>query len=151
MNSNRSPTAQEVMEFRAATGYGVMESKQLLRTLDPTLIQKWLEAAKAGGGLPGLHVFAKQSTQVQDKILEASTAPSEIGMLVDPIENDPALGPIISKVLDQVSERIGAGNDGYPRRGSCHLVWSVTKERLATEYGIEWLTPKEMNPGSHFS
>ena len=49
------------------------------------------------------------------------------------------------EVERRVKNEIGEG--GY--RGYCHRYWSV-KKRILAEYGIDWKTPQELNPGVVF-
>ena len=56
----------------------------------------------------------------------------------------PLLPPEIEAAVEaKVKEQIGEG--GY--LGYCHQFWGRKKEILREEYGIDWKTPAEMNPG----
>jgi hypothetical protein len=145
-----SPTAHEVMEFRAATGCGVNQSKELLQTWDRSLIDKVIEAARLGGRLPTLESFGDAGPEVQMKMLAAANAPSEYRHLVDPIESDPVQGPIVKSIINEEENRIRTDVGGEWQLGSCHLIWRRTKERLAAEHGINWHSPAELNPSSVF-
>jgi hypothetical protein len=51
-------------------------------------------------------------------------------------------------VIDAVEEKI-ENNRSYRGHGSCHHVWELKKGYLM-EYGIEWKSPGELNPGVMF-
>lgn len=64
--------------------------------------------------------------------------------LVDPIESDPAIGPIIDDIRKQAFELV------KQERGE-EKVWPPVVDDLAQrilmiEYGIDWRTPQQMNP-----
>ncbi len=50
----------------------------------------------------------------------------------------------IEKEVDiKVEEQMG---DEYGTFGSCHRFWSIKKDMLKKDYGIDWLSPSELNP-----
>jgi hypothetical protein len=52
--------------------------------------------------------------------------------------------PVIEEIIKQnLGER-------YGRRGACNTIWPQRKQLLMEHYGIEWFTPKELNPGVCF-
>ncbi len=65
----------------------------------------------------------------------------------DPIEDDPAVAPIVRKVDRMVRRRHILRRKGM---GYCHAYWAEKKRILRRKYGIEWRTPAEMNPGTKF-
>ena len=52
--------------------------------------------------------------------------------------------PIIEEMIKQ---RLG---ELYGRRGACNVIWPLRKQLLMEQYGIEWFTPKELNPCACF-
>lgn len=63
----------------------------------------------------------------------------------DPIDDDPRFKKIIEAVDEQVKQQlieIGAAGQW----GSCHTAWFIKKNILKSEYGIEWKSPKDLNP-----
>lgn len=63
----------------------------------------------------------------------------------DPIEDDPKFRPIIDAVNERVEqELVELGiKDQW---GSCYTKWDIKKRILHHEYGIEWQSPKDLNP-----
>lgn len=54
------------------------------------------------------------------------------------------------RVVDEADRRVEERLDGVPRQmGFCHTLWSARTEALA-ELGVEWRSPREMNPGVFF-
>ena len=52
--------------------------------------------------------------------------------------------PVIEEIIKQnLGER-------YGRRGACNTIWPQRKQLLMEHYGIEWFTPKELNPAVCF-
>lgn len=79
--------------------------------------------------------------------------------LHDPLEDDPELQPIFEVVRLQVRQEVDIGHQQqmielqpkvadlfHSGRGLCHQQWIVMKRILLEKYGIEWMTPAEMNP-----
>lgn len=65
----------------------------------------------------------------------------------DPIEEDPEIARIIQKVDRMVRRRHILRPKGM---GYCHQYWAEKKRILRQEYGIDWRSPAEMNPGTMF-
>jgi len=61
----------------------------------------------------------------------------------DPQEDDPKLGPIIRQAGETAREEVLCGKE--MQLGDCHEIWKRQKEILKAQ-GIDWMTPKEMNP-----
>lgn len=68
-------------------------------------------------------------------------------MEADPQERDRRRGPIIRAAYHRARREIGPLADAM---GGCHAVWARQQAILREEYGIEWRTPAEMNPGTIF-
>jgi hypothetical protein len=64
----------------------------------------------------------------------------------DPIEDDPAIKPIIEDMMAVADASI----DPNWVFGRCNWVWDKTKELLREYHGIIWFSPNDMNPGAHF-
>lgn len=69
------------------------------------------------------------------------------GRWYDPIEDDPVASPLIQKADEEAREQL---KDSPMVMGWCHGFWKLKKQILKEKYGIEWRTPKEMNPGVAF-
>ncbi len=67
----------------------------------------------------------------------------------DPIEDDPVLGPLVAAARAEANESL-ADSSWKGESGYCHLVWSVQKRILKERHGIDWKTPKEMNPSVRY-
>lgn len=65
----------------------------------------------------------------------------------DPIENSPKYRQIIEKA-DKEAKEICKNFEG--QLGYCHHYWSVKERILREKYGIEWHSPRKMNPGIIF-
>lgn len=73
-------------------------------------------------------------------------AQSDTGLLSDPIENDINVKNLVKAA--QVRAEAEIGSTVYI--GRCHKVWTRMKEILKNEHGINWYSPKEMNPNVKF-
>lgn len=67
----------------------------------------------------------------------------------DPKENDPKYSQIIEKAGIE-AEKIVDKECPDASLGRCHLVWYEQKRILKEEHGIDWKTPREMNPLTRF-
>lgn len=65
----------------------------------------------------------------------------------DPIEHDPAIAPLIDEA-DKLAQR--EVENHKQQMGVCHLYWRTKKRILKEQFGIDWQTPAEMNPGVLF-
>jgi len=64
----------------------------------------------------------------------------------DPQEDNPEKGPIIKKAAKKATQLIYKKHGlRYYRRGIEFEIWAEQK-RILKEEGIDWKTPKEMNP-----
>lgn len=62
--------------------------------------------------------------------------------LYDPISDDPAYAWAIKEAGERAKEEVG-----HPFvMGTCHRIWNRKKEILKEEFGIDWFSPREMNP-----
>lgn len=67
----------------------------------------------------------------------------EYGIKVDKVE----LTEEYKKVIDEVEAKI----DQFKKErsiggfGSCHIIWAKKKEILKKDYGIDWMSPAELN------
>jgi hypothetical protein len=61
----------------------------------------------------------------------------------DPIEDDPAMKPVLDAADRETVERL-AGWKTQMGLGRVHA--SMKKQILREKYGVEWRTPMEMNP-----
>lgn len=76
----------------------------------------------------------------------------------DPVEDSEEYKnaePYIEEMLIPYREQFSKEQDEWYeqtgiRFGSCHRIWSVKKKLLKEEFGIDWKTPREMNPGTNF-
>ena len=58
------------------------------------------------------------------------------------IELDPKTKAVIDQAAEEASDELWAADP----RGLCHVHWRIQKKILSEKYGIDWKTPKEMNP-----
>ena len=69
-------------------------------------------------------------------------------MTIDPQEKDPKLNKIIRAAEREARENLmEMYGDLSGQAGFCHTLWDEQKRILKEKYGIEWKTPREMNPG----
>lgn len=59
---------------------------------------------------------------------------------IEETEEYKAAKPIIEEILKQ------SLGEKYGWRGACNMLWPKRKQLLMERYGIEWFTPKELNP-----
>ena len=82
--------------------------------------------------------------KAQQKVLRK---PNDLDGKQPCLNSSTPLSPEIEAEVDaKVEARIGKG--GY--MGYCHQFWSCKKQILKEEYGIDWLSPAERNPGCRF-
>lgn len=138
MNINDVPIPS-VAAVSKAIGLGVVESRKLLAEMTDEKRERIVAAAQAWNA--GKH--------------------EEFGArLVDPIENDPNVAPLIKlaevearrEIEQEFLAEFGADGKLAPEDcpGHCHHVWNKTKQILERKYAIHWYTPAEMNPGTFF-
>ena len=69
---------------------------------------------------------------------------SGTGRLHDPIEDDPALQPVIAEAEALADAELS----GRPRgRGFCHVFWRTKQRILRDRFGVTWFSPADMNWG----
>jgi hypothetical protein len=126
--------AEQVQRFRRLTGLPWMKCKWLLESLVPTERERIIEAVRLRPD----------------------------GILHDPIEDDPMIRPLflaayqdaVREVEEWHAQHIAELEQQSPAeadmarsgRGLCHRIWARTKELLKERHGIEWRSPREMNP-----
>jgi hypothetical protein len=103
--------------YHLATGCPVGRSKEVLSEMTPALRQRVLQAIKLQG---------------------------DARLLVDPIEQDPLTATKIQEAKAEAT-RI-ADQSGITGKGRCHFVWSSQAQILADRHGIQWFSPRHMNP-----
>jgi hypothetical protein len=132
-------TAEQVAHLRRLTGLPWMECKRFLESLPQSERERHLAAA-------------------------AEAKPGVI--LRDPIEDDPNIRPTFLAICEEVAkevlefhqQRITELEQQSPAvadlfrggRGLCHRIWHRIKELLWERHGIEWRSPREMNPWTVF-
>jgi hypothetical protein len=65
-----------------------------------------------------------------------------MSLLYDPISDDPTFAWAIKEAGLRASEEVGQPYE----MGTCHLIWRRKKQILKEEFGIDWYSPREMNP-----
>lgn len=111
------PTTEEVFAYHKATGCPVMLAKDTLRAMQPLL---------------------------RARVLLAIQRPKRQVGLVDPLQDDPHFGRLISAAAVEAREL--AQQAGRTGRGSCHFVWREQARILLERHDIVWFSPKQMNP-----
>lgn len=72
---------------------------------------------------------------------------TRLPMSHDPIERDPKIAPLIDEA-DRITQNELANEKR--RMGFCHVYWQTKKRILNEQFGVDWQTPAEMNPGVMF-
>ena len=127
-------SAEQVATLRRLTDLPWMECKRFLASLSQAERERYIAAAEANPG----------------------------GILRDPIEDDPAVRPLFLAACEEAArevqewhrQRIAELEQSSPAvadlfrsgRGLCHRTWDRIKELLRERHGIEWRSPREMNP-----
>lgn len=70
----------------------------------------------------------------------------KIRILYDPIRDDPNYAWAIKEAGERAKEESGRSFE----LGACHLIWNRKKQILKEEFGIDWYSPREMNPNARF-
>jgi hypothetical protein len=83
--------------------------------------------------------------------IEAATAiqrrsGSTSSLLRDPIEDDER----VSALIKEAQAKADAEIDPKIVMGRCHGIWTRMKKTLKEEHGVDWYSPREMNPGTKF-
>jgi len=74
---------------------------------------------------------------------------TRLSLLIDPIELDPDVMPILAMVRERAKQLRNEGQFGCGMGGGGRLhVW--VKGELANTHGVRWRTPQEMNPDVAF-
>lgn len=70
----------------------------------------------------------------------------------DPTEDDPKYQSIFACIDAEVEAMLEEEGLGKKKigMGYCHVFWSAKARVLKEKYGVEWKSPKEMNPGVLF-
>ena len=68
-------------------------------------------------------------------------------MKTDPVEQTPEYLAIEEKLEREIKLRLLSVKR---TRGYCHRYWEVKKKILKKHYGIDWKSPKELNPHIKF-
>ncbi len=112
----RTADAEMVMKLRRATGLGVLDCKRILECADSRLYTK-------------LTVAMKSQTDLR--------------LFQDPIVDDPHTKELVEAAYVEAEHELTNRGRGL---GHCHVVWAMTKRILREKHGIDWLSPREMNP-----
>lgn len=122
-----------------------------------------LRAATGMGWLEARIFLAGKTSLLCERIVSAKEK-QKGGLLHDPIEDEPVLAQQVADAKRQAEAAfrswVADCNTDYLRRGlphlaehprgGCHFIWLETKKVLRQQYGIEWFSPTEMNPGTIF-
>jgi hypothetical protein len=65
----------------------------------------------------------------------------------DPVEQSEEYKAIWPEVEQKIYARVGGKPSGM---GACFLLWKAKKAILKEDYGIDWKSPAELNPGVKF-
>lgn len=128
-----------VRRLRVATDLPWMECKRVLTPLTPAERLRYVEGYE--------------------------TRPA--GVIVrDPIEHDPSVRPLFLAASADAAREVAEWHRQYVAemaarcpavadmlrsgRGLCHRLWNRTKELMRERHGIDWRSPREMNPDVTF-
>jgi hypothetical protein len=70
----------------------------------------------------------------------------KIRILYDPIIDDPTYAWAVKEAGERATEEVGRPF----KMGTCHRIWNRKKQILKEEFGIDWYSPREMNPSARF-
>jgi hypothetical protein len=89
------------------------------------------------------HVFSRFELDRHDEILNLLMAQKDNRLFHDPIEDLKEFRELI-----ELAESTTDAELQHRKRamGFCHLYWSTKKRLLHQSYGIDWLSPSDMNP-----
>jgi hypothetical protein len=74
-------------------------------------------------------------------------APMEIEQ--DPIETNPEFADLVREINEQAEANLKL--QGRTRgMGFCHVFWREKKRLFKELHGIDWMPPRELNPGTRF-
>lgn len=93
------------------------------------------------------HILEERGIEYAKSYANSNERASRLPMSHDPIERDPEISPLIDQA-DKVAQQELANEK--QRKGFCHLYWRTKKRILKEQFGVDWKTPAEMNPGVLF-
>jgi hypothetical protein len=134
------------MAIHKATGLPVMQAREFITASSAELIQRILDGHRVRHATHLGHL----PDELASRIIGASDMQADAHFLQDPIQDDPLVGPIVRRVIEEVSRELETAHAHNRPRGLCHLIWRTTQERLLQDHSIVWYSPAQMNPGSCF-
>ncbi len=69
------------------------------------------------------------------------------GLIVDSLCDNIAFKEVAAQVDKEIRQKM---ENNHQLMGTCHSVWKLKKEIFKNKYGIEWLSPAELNPTVNF-
>ncbi len=108
-------------DYHLATGCPIARSKEVLSEMTPALRERVMRAIKLQG---------------------------DPGLLVDPIEREPLMATKIQEANAEATQL--ADQSGITGKGRSHFVWTSQAQILAERHGIQWFSPRQMNPDVSF-
>lgn len=92
-------------------------------------------------------ILDERGIKYTESFTNSNVRATRLPMSHDPIERDPEIAPLIDEA-DRITQKELANEKR--RMGFCHLYWRTKKRVLKEQFGIDWKTPAEMNPGVMF-
>lgn len=136
MEQEEAGEARQAMSLHLATGMGLSQAMAFRREMEPELCRRIVEArrrsrARKEREFAFLEDPIGEEEEFRERVAEAKAE---------------ALAESEQWAAEREAERIESGSSGMPvTRGLCHLMWRLTKEKLAAQ-GIVWYSPAELNP-----
>jgi hypothetical protein len=86
-------------------------------------------------------------SELRERVIKAIATQSDPDCieLHDPIEDDPALAPLITRA-ERLAEVALSSDSRRGLHGFCHVFWDEKGSILRRDFGIVWFSPAAMNP-----
>ena len=119
---------------------------RLFRNHDPAEVAQICSATRLSRRT-ARRILHRFDVQRYSEIAELLLAQNGSLLYHDPIEDLPELARTFQNASADTDAELAGVERGM---GFCHRFWRTKKGILATKYGVDWLTPSEMNRGVRF-
>ncbi len=140
------------LEFQLLNDKGNWEKNDELRANFFNSPKNYIEVSEAEA-LKEIEKLRKKATSKTDYINFLSETYqrhfyiNNDGLIVDSLCDNIAFKEMAAQVEKEVRQQM---EKNHQLMGTCHSVWKLKKEIFKNKYGIEWLSPAELNPTVNF-
>ena len=129
-------TASQVMRYKKITGIPTMDGKRYLQNLSSEKLDLIFKA---------IEIAEQENNRLLRDPREDNPKFKEVVQIVEK-EVEREVNEYHNKRILELEETSPAVADLFRTgRGLCHRFWYLKKQKLWESYGIDWMTPVEMN------